>query len=456
MLKLIKLLITYFKSFFSNGHARTITAKKNVAISFLIKGGSIIISIIVVPLTINFVNPIQYGIWLTISSLISWFGFFDIGLGNGLKNKLSEAIANNDSDTAKTYVSTTYVLMMIISACLLMIFFIINYFVSWTKILNAPPQLAGQLKIVLLLVILIFAFQFVLQLLNVVLAAKQKVMLASMSGFLGNLLGLIVIFVLTKTTKGSLISLCLSIGVTPLIVLAIFSIVLYNTSYKSFSPSFKYVKFKHAKGVLNLGLKFFFVQLGSLFFFNSDNIIITQIIGPQAVTSYNIAFKYFSIVTMISGIIMSPFWPAFTEAHVKNDYDWIKKIVNRLKKIGFILTGLSLLMLIASPFIYHVWIGNKVSIPFGLSIVLALYTCITTFRTVFYTYSYATGKINVQLIMVLVAGIINIPLGIFLAKLMGVTGVILSTTILIFLCCIVEIIQYSKLINNKAVGVWNR
>src|SRR6202012_867570 len=108
-----------------------LTAKKNIAFSFLIKGGSIIISMILIPMTINYVSPIQYGIWLTLSSIIGWFGFFDIGLGNGLKNKLAEAITLKDFKAAKTYVSTTYVLMGIISGSLLVLFLIFDYFANW-------------------------------------------------------------------------------------------------------------------------------------------------------------------------------------------------------------------------------------------------------------------------------------------------------------------------------------
>ena len=46
------------------------------------------------PLTIDFVNPTQYGIWLTLSSLLAWFSFFDIGLSLGFRNRFAQAKAN--------------------------------------------------------------------------------------------------------------------------------------------------------------------------------------------------------------------------------------------------------------------------------------------------------------------------------------------------------------------------
>ena len=80
----------------------------NIILSFGAKGISIITQLLIVPMTINYVNPTQYGIWLTLSSIIAWIGFFDLGFGNGMRNKVAEAIAKGDVELAKRYVSTTY------------------------------------------------------------------------------------------------------------------------------------------------------------------------------------------------------------------------------------------------------------------------------------------------------------------------------------------------------------
>jgi len=72
----------FYKSFLTRGHQRTIRAKKNIGISFISKAVSILISFLIVPLTLSYVGKVEYGIWMTLSSIIHWFTFFDIGLGN--------------------------------------------------------------------------------------------------------------------------------------------------------------------------------------------------------------------------------------------------------------------------------------------------------------------------------------------------------------------------------------
>lgn len=75
---------------------RSSLIKKNIAGSIVIKGVSILTSLLLVPLTLNYVNKELYGIWLTLSSVVLWLNFFDIGFTLGLKNKLAESLATKD------------------------------------------------------------------------------------------------------------------------------------------------------------------------------------------------------------------------------------------------------------------------------------------------------------------------------------------------------------------------
>lgn len=97
-----------------NYSKRTNKALFNIASSFVIKGASILLSLLLVPITLDYLNPYEYGIWLTLSSVLMWINYFDIGLGNGLRNKLSEALAVGDDNLARIYVSTSLALSTIL------------------------------------------------------------------------------------------------------------------------------------------------------------------------------------------------------------------------------------------------------------------------------------------------------------------------------------------------------
>ncbi|SFO74243.1 hypothetical protein SAMN04488519_11313 [Algoriphagus ornithinivorans] len=83
-------------------------SKKNILALFFIKGYSIAVSLALIPLTLKLLNEFQYGIWITLFNVLSWISIFDIGIGNGLRNKFTEALAKNKIEEAGKYVSTAY------------------------------------------------------------------------------------------------------------------------------------------------------------------------------------------------------------------------------------------------------------------------------------------------------------------------------------------------------------
>ena len=101
---------------------RTKNISLHVRWSFIYKFGSTIANFLLVPITIGYLNTSNYGVWLTLSSFIGWFQFFDIGLGNGLRNKFAEARANGDYESAQGYISTAYFSVGLISLILIVLF----------------------------------------------------------------------------------------------------------------------------------------------------------------------------------------------------------------------------------------------------------------------------------------------------------------------------------------------
>lgn len=441
-------------SIINKGHQRSVKAKKNILASFVIRGCNIAISLVLVPLTIHYVDRTQYGVWLTLSSIIGWFTFFDIGFGNGLRNKFAEAIAKGDHLLARIYLSTTYAILSIIIAVVLIIFFCVNPFLNWSTILNAPAGMAEQLSTVALLVFVFFCLQFVLQLITTIITANQQPAKASFFNFLGSLFSLTIIFILTKTTSGSLIYLGMALGITPVLVLTSSSLWFYNHEYKQYAPSFKYIKFSYARNLMSLGIKFFIIQIAAIIFYETSNLIIAQLFGPAQVTSYNIAYKYFGIIPMVMSIITSPFWSAFTEAWVNKDIQWIKTTMKRLRLLCLLLSALAVLMLLLSDFVYTMWVGNQIIIPLSVSISIASYVILNAWNAIHSQFLNGVGKIKMQLYFALGGSLINIPLAIFLGKNLGIYGVVLSTTIISIVVAVVSPIQYNKIINNRADGIW--
>ncbi len=452
------MLLQFLNTLINKGHVRSVRAKKNILASFVIRGANIVISFLMVPLTLNYLNTTKYGIWLTLTSFIGWFSFFDIGLGNGLRNKFAEALARGEIKLARIYVSTTYAILGIIIISVFILFVIINPFINWSFVFNAPAEMTKELTILVLFIFAFFCMQFVLNIIGIVLTADQKPAINDLLGLISSILSLIIIFILSKISQGSLFLFGMTFSGTAVLVFFVASIVLYKTRYRIYAPNIKFVHFNYAQNLLKVGAQFFIIQIVVIVMFSTDSIIISHLFGPTEVVPYNIAYKYFAIITMVFSLLTTPFWSAYTEAYAKGDLNWIREINRKLKIAWLFLTALGIVLLSISSFFYKFWIGDNLTIPFLLSFSMFIYVITNSWGSIFVAFINGVGKIRLQLYTAIGAGILNIPLSILFAKTLhlGSAGVIMATTVCISFGPFLAPIQYKKIINNTAKGIWNK
>ncbi len=438
------------------GSKRTSLLKKNIAASIFIKGISILSSLLLVPLTLDYVNKELYGIWLTLSSIVIWINFFDIGLTLGLKNRLTEALTTHDYARGKSLVSTTYFMMFAIFIPVSIVVMLLIPFINWPELLNVPTIYNKDIQIVLYLLVIFMTIQMFFNVLNTVVSAYQKTAMASLFAMLGQLLSLLLIFILTRTTPPSLIGLAFAISLSPIVVLIIFSRILYTSSFKEISPSYKYIDLKQIKDLFNLGIKFFIIQIQVIVLYQSTNIIISHISGPEAVSQYNIAYKYLGISTMIYNIILTPLWPAFTDAYALKDYTWMNRIYKKMCLVYSIVLFGIIILIALSPYLYYFWVGDKIEIPFEITLCLGIFLAVNSWDSLQVYMINGVGAIKLQTYVVLIGLIFHIPLALFLGNKMGTIGVILSMTCINLIYSVIFTTQINKILKHKAHGIWNK
>jgi O-antigen/teichoic acid export membrane protein len=289
-------------------------------------------------------------------------------------------------------------------------------------------------------------------------ASKQNTILGDLVNFSINLLALAALLTLSTYTGDRLMFVVILFGAVPVLVLAALSVWAFRGPYAQFKPSLKEVSWTKAKDIMNLGSKFFVIQIAGIIIFSTDNLIISHFIGPETVTGYHISFRYFGLLITIFAMLSVPIWPAYTEAYQQGDLQWIKKINKRFIKVWLFSLPVILIMFMVSPQVYSLWVGEEVIISWKLSAIMALYTATLTWGTIFVTFINSTGKLRMQTICSIIAGLINIPLSIFIIQhtSLGSAGVMLATIICLSYGPVVSVIQYKKLINGTAKGVWSQ
>lgn len=447
-----------FKDKYKNTDERSKKMYKNTIAMIGIRGFSIIITLISAPIMLHHVDRADYGVLLTLTSIVGWVGMMDIGLGNGLRNKLPEFLKNKDFIYAKKIVSSCYATLAIYVAVIITIFLALSPFINWLSVLNSPTSDAEEIRKLADVVFITFCIQFLLGLLNSILFAYQIPAFQSFFTFIGQLAALIAliiqVFIFNVTSVFQIGAVnCL----IPVLVLFCGSIGLFRTKLKDIAPSFKLVDFRTVGGILSLGMKFFVLQMITIVLFQANTIIIAKVVSPEAVVEYNLAFKYISLLTMIFTIIITPVWSATTDAYIRKDFTWIKKTISFSQRVCLISILLGILMLFVSKFIYGIWLGkDAIDISYSTTGLILLYISFEMLYKVYGTIINGIGKVFAQMILTGIIAVIYIPLALLLGSLWGLSGVLIANVIVFALNYIWAKLQCNRLINQTATGIWNK
>ena len=442
-------------SIFGKMGERSRNSITSVISSFGARGVSVLASLLIVPMTITYINSTQYGIWLTLSSIVGWVSFFDLGLGNGLRNKFAESKAKGETSLARQYVSTAYMLMILIAGGLLILIEVANCMLDWTTILNVNSSYFAELRAVFAVLIVFFCLNIIVTLFVNILRADQKPGIAEWITALGNLIALGVIFLLIDTTEGSLLRLATYYSGVPAIVILLASIYAFHfTHYKKYAPQRKYIRWGLSKGLMGLGVQFFIIYICNIIIFQMVNIVISRELGPDDVTEYNIAYKYFNLARIVIGIINVPFWSAFTDAYNKDDFNWMRKAKKSLEYIWLLeILGL-IVMVLLSQWFYSIWVGSAVQVRTAVSIAVATYAGIHGISVIYMNLISGIGTIRMQLLINVIFSLFSLPLMIFSCRVYGITGIIVVPCLVFLTQALFGRIQLKKLLTKTATGVW--
>ena len=415
---------------------------KQVSSSFIFKILAMGMGYISIPLFLKFLGKQDYGLWMTIFSIINWIYTFDLGIGNGLRTKLSESIARKDYSSSKEYITTGYIVLSTIAISILFLGIILIKFNNLTKFLNIDFYTEGYIKLVFISVFTITIINFIIFLYKIFYLSVHNSFVGELNNFIFQISFILILYLLNYFGKINLISIAIIYpGIN--MIIGILSTVNFFKKYPNLKPGLKYFKKEKIKEINGLGILFFIIQVCTLIIYTTDNMLIIKYIGAEEVTTYNIVSKLFQVLIILEYLISSPMWTLFVDAYVKKDKGWVKKAFINLNLLFLLLILGVAIMSYILPFIVKLWIGQELIYPKHLILFWGLFVLNRVYGDIYMIFINATGKIKLQMYLSVLGAIINIPLTIYFMKNlnMGSSGAILATNICILPLTIIMPIQ---------------
>ena len=416
--------------------------KKQLSFGLIFKILSMGLSYISIPLFLKFLGKQDYGLWMTIFSIVSWIYTFDLGIGNGLRNKLSESFAKKDYINAKEYITTGYVILSTIAIFILFLGIIGIKISNITKFLNIDFYTESYIKLVFMSIFSLTIINFIILLYKVFYFSIHNSFIGELNNFIFQISFIFLLYLFNYFNKVNLISIAIIYpGINLMIV--IYDKINFFKKYPNLKPNLKFFKKEKIKEINGLGIIFFIIQISMLIILTTDNMLITKYIGANEVTTYSIVSKLFQILLILEGLISAPMWTLFIDAYVKKDKKWIKKAFRNLNLLFLLLILGVIIIIYILPYVVKMWIGQELIYPRYLILFWGLFILNRVYGDIYMIFINATGKIKLQMYLYILGAIINIPLTIYFIKdlNMGSSGAILATNICMLPLAIIMPIQ---------------
>lgn len=408
--------------------------EKSALINMCIKPIGMIISLVYVPFLLKYLGDEQYGLWATLLSIINWVNYFDVGIGNGLRNILSSELSLQKLDEARKSVSTAYVVLTLISLGIYVLLIISVFLFDWHSILSTNINV----KPVLLICFTFICINFVLALSNTLWYALQKSENVAIRSCIVQALNLVGVILLDLFTDGSLVAMSILFGASTMSVYLLNTLkIMRHREY--LRPTKRFFEKEKVNNICNIGFKFFFIQIFCILIFTVDNILISHYFGAEMVTPFSIANKVFNTAYTVLAAFLVPYWSMSTVAFTNGDYLWLINAIKRTFKVCVIFIGGYFIVFLLFKPVVGLWLGRQLDYQYGLLLLMFIFYSLYSVLAVECQFINGSGKINTQLIIYAIIGILNIPSSIFLGVNMelGPLGIRLATTILIFIEVIV-------------------
>lgn len=381
-------------------------------------------SLITVPLTLKYLGNERFGLWMTISSVLAMAAFADFGIGNGVLNTVAKAFGKDDQESIRKAVSSGFAVLTTISAALIVLFFSAYRFVNWADFFRvASPQARAEAGPALAVFSTCFAINICMDVVQRVQLGLQQgyryslwQLIGSLAGFIGVLSGI--------WFRVSLPVLVVAIAGAPILATTLNAIHFFGFVRPDLRPMRTFVESNVIAQIARLGGLFFILQVVVAVSYSADNFIIARTLGAVNVPEYSIPQRMFALITMMSGMLVAPLWPAYSEALSRGHMDWVRRTLGRSLLLVFVLTSTaSLVVLLTGHQLIHWWVGSRIHPSFLLLLGLAIWTVIACCGDALAIFMNGVEMLRFQVIVATIFGAGCVVTKVLFVRHFGIAGV---------------------------------
>lgn len=426
----------------SSARARLILlASSSAANRFLALG----LSIVSVPVALNYLGPERFGVWVAVNSMASVVALADLGIGSGLVSATARANGGAQPEELVDAVSNATAAILILVLAFAALLACAFAYLDWTEVFKLNSGLAQSevpdavlvfavCQLALIPLSVAYRIQTGLQRAH---EGELRLMTATVVGFLAWLLAV---------SKGlSLPWLVAAIYAPPLLAHLVNSTVFFACDRLSLRPTLQRCSAAGIRSAMSTGSLFLFLQVTATIGFGLDYLIISSTLGAESLAEFAIVTKLFGLISMAAALLLKPLWPAYGEAWARGDAKWVEATAKQtIVATACVSTFLGIGMFLGADGIVLLWTGHKLAPEALLFFYSAVWAVV---QSVGSGYSMLLNGLHVLRFQALVGtcfAALSLTLKLVSVQSLGVAGIVLASIVAYTVAALIPYIVFFR------------
>lgn len=364
--------------------------------SIVAKASSAANLFVAIPFVLHALGPSQFGVWVTLVSLVAFAGFLDFGLGNGVMNLIAAAHGRGAYDEVGHILREGRRTLLWIALCLAAAASIAIPLIPWHRLLGMPESMTTSSRAAAAAVLFTIVLAVPLNLANRVQLGLGRGDRAFRWQALGQLLTLLTVVSIAKA-GAPLALLVLAAAATPLIASVANTLLLWHDP--QIAASTRDRRPAIAAHIRREGLLFFILQLAAALAYSTDLPLISAIRGPSEAGTYAIVQRLYSVVPLALGMIWAPLWPIYRQALAANDHRWVNRTLKRAIVLAILIAlGTSCALALSFDYVVTLWVHQSLVVAGTLLTGFVLWCGVDAAGTAIATFLNAASVMRYQVI----------------------------------------------------------
>lgn len=397
---------------------------------------------VTIPLVLAELGDVRFGVLVLVTQLATLLVFSDLGLGNGLVTSLATAMADGDQRRARALVSSTWFLLVGVMLLAGVAFTVVTSFVDWARVLGVGG--VGERAVASSVVVFVIFF-----LVGLPASIAAKIHLARQEGWQANAWQTLGAVLTIGATVGCVVT---SAGLPWFVAAAVGGSVIsavLNSAWlflrrPELRPHRRYVHLEVVRFIFGTGVLFLVLGVASSVAYQTDALVIAHLLGPDDVTTYNIALRLFLIPGLAVSFLLAPLWPAFSDAFARNDHAWARRTLRRAITWGaWVNISGALLLVVLGQQLVDLWVGaGRLEMPWLLLVSFGVWTALNAVSGPMAMLLNGAHVVTFQVVCAVAMAVSNIALSIAFTHWLGVAGPVLGSVVAQTACITVPSLVY--------------